>query len=125
MTTTVTLADVVHAYSELSAEGIGHHHRWPAGHFEAERRTLVDCYSHLFPRVVLWLAEATPPVKVPKVSSYHLKHVCERAIDHYVPNGLLIAAALAIGLPRRADWRTVPNVALAISRRWLKQQDHP
>ena len=37
-------------------------------------------------------------------SSYWLKHVCERNMRHYIPNGCFIAAALANGYRYKNDY---------------------
>jgi hypothetical protein len=55
-------------------------------------------------------------------SSYHLKHVCERATIGYIANGALIAAAFALELPvKRPDWGGGPNAQIGIATRELNR----
>ena len=55
-------------------------------------------------------------VKIPRVSSYYLKHVVERLAGTYISNGALIAAAIHLKIPMRfyPGW---PNVDIGISKK--------
>jgi len=84
-----------------------------------------------------WLADA-PKILSPDDGrySYYLKHVAEDAIGTYVPNGVLIAAAIRSGFIVRQDqepdpyWNgglprcygPNPNAMIAISVRWVNKQ---
>jgi hypothetical protein len=51
--------------------------------------------------------------------SYGMKHLVERAIGQYMPNGVLIAATLMAGYPWKGPHR--PNVVLGMSKRHIDQ----
>ena len=51
-------------------------------------------------------------------SSYHYKHVVESYIDHYISNGLFIAAALACGF--KMKYWSGPNCCFATSKKSWK-----
>ena len=56
-------------------------------------------YPHSFEATFKWIKNNCIPRKSinKDFSSYWLKHVCERNMGHYIPNGCFIAAALANG----------------------------
>ena len=56
-------------------------------------------------------------------SSYGLKHTIERAIGHYVCNGMFIAAALACGYKMK-HWDG-PNCCFAMSQKDLSKFQYP
>lgn len=86
----------------------------------AGRNELRDSAVQIF-EIAAWMQGHLSPIKAPSVGSYTLKHVAERALDSYVANGELIAAALLIGYPHRYDGIGSPNVSFGISTRDLKQ----
>jgi len=56
-------------------------------------------------------------------SSYGLKHTVERAIGHYVANGMFIASALACGFKMKR-WDG-PNAFFAMSQKDLNKYQYP
>tara|TARA_Y100000034_G_C6560073_1_gene242332 strand:- start:53 stop:466 length:414 start_codon:yes stop_codon:yes gene_type:complete len=58
-------------------------------------------------------------------SSYGLKHTIERAIGHYVTNGMFIAAALACDYKMDYISDYGPNALFAMSRKDLKKYQYP
>ena len=56
-------------------------------------------------------------------SSYGLKHTVERAIGHYVCNGMFIAAALACGY--KMKYWDGPNCYFAMSQKDLNKFQYP
>ena len=72
---------------------------------------------------IAFLSAFTHP-KTPKVGSYSLKHMAERAgvgTTSYIPNGALIAAGLILGIPHTSRDGS-PNMDFSISedeRRWV------
>jgi hypothetical protein len=66
-----------------------------------------------------WLAANIAPIKTCTAGSYGMKHLVERAIGQYVPNGVLIAAALMAGYPWKGPHG--PNVVLGMSKRHIDQ----
>lgn len=65
-----------------------------------------------------WLRANINPIKTPRLGSYGLKHMLERATDDYISNGEFIAAALIVGYPHR--YRQ-PNVLFGMSARDVKR----
>jgi hypothetical protein len=66
-----------------------------------------------------WL-ERAPRVRLGGWSSYAVKHLAEAALGRYVPNGMLIAAALALGLPCR--FGESQNACVGLSASWLTRR---
>jgi len=56
--------------------------------------------------------------QTPTISSYSLKHSIERALGTYVSNGVVIAAAIMVGLPLGKP--RGPNADIGVSRRWVR-----
>ena len=56
-------------------------------------------------------------------NSYGLKHMVERAIGHYVCNGMFIAAALACGY--KMKYWNGPNCCFAMSQKDLSKFQYP
>lgn len=63
-----------------------------------------------------------PRVKTPKVHSYWLKHVIEKAMGQYISNGATIKAAIDLGIDVVVEDGDGPNGFIAVSyphiRRW-------
>jgi hypothetical protein len=78
-------------------------------------RDELRCREHHVIRVRDWLLGNIAPIKTPKVSSYGMKHMVEKAIGEYVANGELIAAALMAGYPTGRPHG--PNAIFGMSQR--------
>ncbi|WP_454232223.1 hypothetical protein [Mycolicibacterium fortuitum] len=68
--------------------------------FERHRRELRAGFVSVV-RVLLWLQSSIGMIKTPTHSSYYLKHVAEKSLQHYVTNGEFIAAALMADYPMK------------------------
>ena len=68
-------------------------------------------------QVRLWLVKNIEPRKTinPYAGSYSLKHIAEKALDGYVTNGELIAAAIIAGFPHRSDGVSSPNMSFGMT----------
>lgn len=84
----------------LNPERLQSHQLRPSVQFQQSREALLS-YAAAFIEVVAWL-ERNRHAQTSSVNrlatSYNWKHVAEKAIKQYVPNGVLIAAALQVGL---------------------------
>jgi len=58
-------------------------------------------------------------VETPNMGSYGLKHIAEKHRGEYISNGMLITAAIFMGLNWRHYGGTNPNVEIAIPKRTL------
>ena len=77
--------------------------------------------SALCAAVCVWLSTLDRRKTInPYHTSYGYKHMAEMAIEEYVPNGVLIAAAIHCGFRYRICKRS-PNVKFNISERSLKR----
>lgn len=100
-----TLEQVLAQHPTLGYTGFGG--PWSApGDWQEDRRMLAQAHQD-FQFAVDWLrANCRPAKRVTSsaVSSYALKHYAERSHPRgYLSNGVLIAAALALGYPWRQD----------------------
>ena len=50
------------------------------------------------------------------IGSYFLKHVIEKWENHYISNGMVIAAVIALGLKYNTSYKS-PNIVIGISER--------
>lgn len=88
---------------------------------EAERQALLRSVDE-FDVCVAWLLEQRPHWTTHAVAagSYRLKHVIEGEVGHYIPNGAMVAAGLALkpdGL-KVATARSL-NIRIGINLKWL------
>lgn len=86
-----------------------------------EVRAKLMANSHEVEKVVNWLQENILPIKTinTKCGSYSLKHIAENALDCYVANGSLIAAALILGYEMKTEWGS-PNGYFGMSAKSIK-----
>jgi len=123
---TLSLAEVMQQHPLLNSFGIGIYEprRKTPEQRQAEladqREALVGQEAKVV-EVATWLRENVTPIKTPTVGSYGMKHMVERAIDKYVTNGELIAAALIGGYPFR--YTAGPNMQFGMSARDVKRID--
>lgn len=126
----VALAGVVEATPELGVFGFQTYGRRnpPRTFFENERRDLAAQTAE-FAAAVRWVTRHRPQrsgARIHQYSSYFLKHLCETDEELYVANGVLIAAAIAVGLPIiRIDVQS-PNASIGVgcslrARAWQKR----
>ena len=94
--------------------------------YNAENVSKNEKISHEYPRsfkaTSQWIKNNCTPIKTINrdFSSYWLKHVCERNMRHYIPNGCFIAAALANGYRYKNDYGFgYVNACFNISRKGL------
>jgi hypothetical protein len=95
-----------------------------AATFQAERAALCAAIE-MCTRAADWLQQAPRWQRINRqMSSYGLKHVCEKAVGASIANGALICAALHRGF--RYDSRHSPdpgpNVWFNIAHRWITAQ---
>ena len=71
---------------------------------DVKENNRISTYPNSFDATFKWIKDHCIPRKTinPDHSSYWLKHVCERNMGHYIPNGCFIAAALALGYKYRS-----------------------
>ncbi|WP_013334927.1 hypothetical protein [Gloeothece verrucosa] len=60
-------------------------------------------------------------IKTPTLSSYQLKHDCEKWASMYITNGSMCVAAIGLGAPMRPVVMGSTNGLIAISRAGLKK----
>ena len=84
----LTLEQVNKMYPELTSNG-----------FDNDISSDLFQYRKSFDAVCDWLDNNISKIKNinTKTGSYGLKHTCEDAIHHYIPNGIFIASAIACG----------------------------
>ena len=126
------LQGVLDRHPLLNAYGMGFAYRdrgktldeRKAWHEESRAALLDGEYLEAFMRCCAWLDGAVR-TKTPTSAgdSYRVKHVAERATNGYVPNGALIAAAFYKQVPFADGDLESPNMRLALSKRWLEEQD--
>jgi hypothetical protein len=111
------LVAVLHAYPRLCTYGADVTSKDSEADWQRSRRDLARS-GRLIARVAALLSTAER-TRTPRISSYSLKHSIERALGAYTSNGVVIAAALLVGLtlgkPRG------PNLDIGVSRRWVRQ----
>jgi len=113
--THVAFHEVLETLPTLSSNRLGLGTDWH-GQLLAERQAEWREYrasllqeEGLFTQVCAWLAPIGKRVTVnPRAGSYGLKHLAEAILGTYVPNGVLIAAAVACGF-RYHQWPGSPN----------------
>lgn len=88
---------------------------------QADEREALRAQAALVAEVCAWLAVHIEPCPTfnPRAGSYSVKHIAEKALGSYVPNGALIAAALILGYDYKWD-RSSRNVAFRMRERSLK-----
>jgi hypothetical protein len=84
------------------------------------RAALIEREAHVM-TIAAWLSANIQLINTPSAGSYHVKHVVERAINGYVTNGELIAAALIAGYTFR--YTDGPNVDFGMSKRDIDRAD--
>jgi hypothetical protein len=82
------------------------------------RRELMKAHDEV--TLCMEMLASAPRICRPQISSYWLKHAFERVLEKkeqpcYIPNGVLIAAALLVGIKVKP---IPPNGLLAVGRRW-------
>lgn len=120
-------AEVLESYPRLTAVGI----KDPAAPGFVEARVALAGAEVQVQAVCRWLRREVPqaPVRQParmrrQVNSYWVKHIAERALGTYVPNGVLIAAALSEGYPvSPSDDPLDPNMYFGMDRKVLAALD--
>jgi hypothetical protein len=90
----LTLEQVNKMYPELTPNG-----------FDNDIKNNLFQYKKSFDAICDWLENNISKTKNinTKTGSYGLKHTCEYAIHHYIPNGIFIAAAIACGYKHKIN----------------------
>ncbi|MEB3065396.1 hypothetical protein [[Mycobacterium] zoologicum] len=87
---------------------------------DRERAELLGAYSRVHV-IAEWLLANVGKIRTPNQSSYSMKHRAENALDDavdgYVSNGELIAAALLAGYTMRTPRWVTANVGLGMAQR--------
>ena len=85
-----------------------------------EDRAALAKSAGLVSAVAEWMSKHLKPIQSinSRWTSYGLKHVCERSMGIYVPNGVFIAAAIGAGYPVR--FTGGPNPSFGISERSIR-----
>jgi len=74
----------------------------------------------------VWLAHCDPTkTTFVRTGSYGLKHSVEEYFDHYIPNGAVIAAAIALGLRYKRGYPGSPNAVIGISKNSYDRMSNP
>jgi hypothetical protein len=104
MTTQAAIQAVINQVHQLNAYGVGVPHdrnrtAQDTQKQQAEWQAELLASTELFEQICAWLAplKSKIEIKAKELSSYTLKHVAERNIGRYVPNGVFIAAAIHCG----------------------------
>jgi hypothetical protein len=104
MTAQAAIQAVIDQIPQLNVYGIGvpHDRNRTAEDTQKEQEKLqaeLLANIHLFEQICAWLVPLKPKIEIKarELSSYTLKHVAERNIGRYVPNGVFIAAAIHCG----------------------------
>ncbi|MCO5131199.1 MAG: hypothetical protein M9932_11610 [Xanthobacteraceae bacterium] len=86
----IQLIKILRTYPDLTIEGVG------GDRYGAARANLLGRYDQ-FGEVLAWLATPSARKSIRRNGgySYGIKHDAEKAIGGHLPNGVLIAAALA------------------------------
>lgn len=118
-----TLAYVVEACPRLTKLGLT---SLDSSSYAAGREELLES-ELLVQQVRGWLRREVPPVPLRgrrPASSYWVKHIAERSLGTYVPNGVLIAAALLEGyvVSPSGDPQD-PNMYFGMDRKVLAKLD--
>lgn len=128
-----TLAQVLEGYPELTIRGF-HTPVWArsfnreltreayAAEFAGARQDLANRPAGRMQAIIGWL-EDIPATKLiyRYPSSYGLKHICEKALGHYVANGEFIAAALMAGFrAKRSSDPAYPNCFFNMSQKAIR-----
>lgn len=109
--------EVRNAHSDLHASGVGYSPRWgwkwEAGAMARHRADMTTAGNvAAFEASLRFLSHAGRQFARPRVNrkrtSYSWKHAAERVMGVYVPNGMLIAAAYALGFTVEVN-RDSPN----------------
>ena len=119
-----TLHTLMEHHPDLGAHGFFPAAKVGEARFTAQRAALSKAEDQVA-RVMAWLADA-PRTRRPQVGSYLLKHIYEEThllpgctcSYEYLPNGVLIAAALLSGIAVKVE---APNALLAIEQRWVRK----
>jgi hypothetical protein len=90
--------------------------------FEAHRRSLPD-RTEEFLRVCSWLKGVPNSDKSKdRFSSYLLKHIAEKQVDMYIPNGVFIAAALHMGCKVKMPGKDDQNPYIYLDAKTVKKE---
>lgn len=79
---------------------------------ESRDKMLSETFAHQFIHCCVWL-DGVKVTKTPRINSYWLKHVVERFVSTYIPNGAMVAAVLYKRIPFKVDGI---NVLVAVSK---------
>ena len=112
-----TLEEIKKEYPALTAYGWTYYSR--GGGEKIGSGDILD-YPKEFKAICDFLDKNIKPTQTINTdgSSYHYKHVVESNIDHYISNGMFIAAALACGFKMK-HWDG-PNCCFATSKKSWK-----
>ena len=112
-----TLEEIKKEYPALTANGWTYYSR--GGGEKIGSGDILD-YPKEFKAICDFLDKNIKPTQTINTdgSSYHYKHVVESNIDHYISNGMFIAAALACGFKMK-HWDG-PNCCFATSKKSWK-----
>ena len=110
----LTLEQVNKMYPELTSNG-----------FDNDISSDLFQYRKSFDAVCDWLDNNISKIKNinTKTGSYGLKHTCEDAIHHYIPNGIFIASAIACGYKFKKISR--PNACFNMSMKDINKFRYP
>ena len=115
-----TLEEIKKEYPTLTCNGWTYYSRGE----KISSRDILKCPKE-FKAICEWLNTYIGHRKTVNTnsSSYGLKHTVERAIGHYVCNGMFIAAALACGY--KMKYWNGPNCCFAMSQKDLNKFQYP
>lgn len=113
--------EVRNAHPDLHVAGVGYDRQWgwkwkPGDQDRARAEMTEPGNVEAFERALQFLSHAGrrfPRAKVnDKRTSYSWKHVAERVMGGYVPNGMLVAAAYALGFEVKTNHSPNPCINL-------------
>ena len=109
-----TLEQIKKEYPTLSTNGLGYYS------YRGEYISSGDITKRPkeFEAICDFLNENVTPIKTPTgPGSYGWKHIVEGNINHYIANGMFIAAALACGYKMKYNKNFGPNAIFGMSRK--------